>query len=48
MCWDRGRPARNERAARTMYWSNLRQTARRWRVCGRDVRGLSKSLERSV
>src|SRR5258706_16293699 len=46
ICWDRGRPARNEREARKWIRSNLRMTARRRRVCGRDARGPSKSLER--
>src|SRR5258705_6916179 len=46
ICWDRGRPARHEREARKDLESNGEKCAPERRVCGRDARGPSKSLDR--
>src|SRR6185437_906519 len=45
MCWDRGRPARNERVARKRTGFHCQMTALLRRVCGRDARGPSTSLD---
>ena len=47
ICWDRGRPARNERAARKCnHYGKPSRSARLRRVCGRAARGPSKLLDR--
>jgi hypothetical protein len=46
--WDRGRPARNEREARTALLKGFPKTTRLSARCGRDARGPSKSLECDV
>jgi len=43
-CWDRGRPARNERKTRNVNLTPLK-TARLRRVGGRDARGPRQALE---
>ena len=43
-CWDRGRPARNERASASRPQQRIKPV---WIVCRRDARGPSKSLESS-
>ena len=46
MCWDRGRPARNEREARNLWEIGRILSLSRLRlICGRDARGPSQPLE---
>jgi len=45
ICRDRGRPARKWARSAKMYWDLLLKNAGLRRVCGRDARGPSKSLD---